>query len=152
MRLGTPDHDVLQVLAQAGGQRDISSFSLWLGVLIVGVVVAGVVLMWVRRRILSDPSGTDAGAGLMANLRRMRDSGEISTQEYDAARKAMATRAAAGMAARGQGQGPDGRGRAGRLAGPVTRGVPERESDARVARTDESGPERGPETGERLDG
>lgn|GEM_PF-2041228 len=83
-------------LAQAGprgGGQDLGSFVVWILVLIVAAIVAGVALLLVRRRILS--SGPDSlGEGLMESLRRARDAGEMTPDEYDAARRAIAARVA----------------------------------------------------------
>ena len=83
-------------LAQAGppgAGQDLGSFVVWILVLIVAAIVAGVVLMLVRRRLLSP--GPDAGGeGLMDSLRRARDAGEMTPEEYDAARRAIAARVA----------------------------------------------------------
>lgn len=65
---------------------------IWVGVLIVVVAVGGGVLLAYRRRILD--KGTQDQAGLLDSLRAMRDSGQITPDEFDAARKRMAARVA----------------------------------------------------------
>lgn len=67
---------------------------LWIGILIVVVVVGGLVLMHVHKRMLKPPSAGPGAAGIMDELRRMRDSGAMTQEEYDAARKAMARKLA----------------------------------------------------------
>ncbi len=65
---------------------------IWVGVLIVVVAVGGGVLLAYRRRILD--KGTQDQGGLLDSLRAMRDSGHITPDEFDAARKRMAARVA----------------------------------------------------------
>jgi hypothetical protein len=63
-----------------------------LGALIVVVVIAGLVIMKVRSSMLS--KGSESDEGIFAGLRAMRDAGELSLEEYDAARKRLAAKAA----------------------------------------------------------
>jgi Zn-dependent protease with chaperone function len=90
---------LLPNLAQAGqnsSQRsgDASAVVAWIAVLIGVVLAGGLVMMWLRRRIfMADASAHQAG-GLMESLRKMRESGQMSQEEYDATRKAMAARLA----------------------------------------------------------
>lgn len=63
-----------------------------LGALIVVVVVAGLIIMKIRASMLS--KGRESDEGIFAGLRAMRDSGELSLDEYDAARKRLAAKAA----------------------------------------------------------
>jgi hypothetical protein len=55
-------------------------------------MIGGMFVMWLRRRLLAADSGSATTEGLMESLRRMRDAGQMSQEEYDAARKAMASR------------------------------------------------------------
>jgi hypothetical protein len=81
---------------KAGSSGDTTRVLLWVGVLIGLTMIGGLLVMWVRRRILTnDTAGND---GLMESLRKLRDSGAISPQEYDATRKAMARRVAGDLA------------------------------------------------------
>lgn len=80
---------------RGGGSRDLGPMMLWLGVLMVIVIGAGLGVMWYRRRVLEADSADAAEHGLMAQLRTMRDEGMISPAEYDAMRKSMARKAAA---------------------------------------------------------
>src|SRR5262245_60570063 len=91
------------------GERLPATF-LWLGVLIAVTIVGYVAIMWFRRRLLAD-DGWQAAESFMQELRRMRDSGEISAAEYDATRKKMAARIAEGALRGGGGRkaGPEGR-------------------------------------------
>lgn len=79
-----------------GATKALAPALLWLGGLIVVVVVAGLVVLKVRSMILARESGAANQEGLLIGLRRMRERGEISQEEYDTARKSMAARAAAG--------------------------------------------------------
>jgi hypothetical protein len=75
------------------GGVDATSIIVWAGVLIAVIMVGGLLLMWLRRRMFMADSMEQAG-GLMESLRKMRDTGQMSQEEYDAARKAMAARVA----------------------------------------------------------
>src|SRR5947207_1776517 len=77
----------------AKGRGDTSSIFVWVAVLIAVIMVGGLLLMWLRRRMFMGESMDQAG-GLMESLRKMRDTGQMSQEEYDAARKAMAARVA----------------------------------------------------------
>lgn len=74
---------------------------IWIGVLIVVVVIGGLVLVHMQRRLLKPPASGPGAAGLMEDLRRMRDTGAMTNEEYDAARKAMARKLAPSGAASG---------------------------------------------------
>jgi hypothetical protein len=75
--------------------RDLGPYLIALGLMILVLMVATVGLLYFRSRVLGGRADSDHGAGLLQNLRAMRDRGEISIEEYDAARRAMVTRAAA---------------------------------------------------------
>jgi hypothetical protein len=75
--------------------RDLGPYLIALGLLILVLMVAAVGLLYFRSRVLASRADSDHGAGLLTSLRAMRDRGEISLEEYDAARHAMAARAAA---------------------------------------------------------
>ena len=67
---------------------------LWVGALIVASLVFGVVVLAMRRRLLS-ASDVSASPGSMLNdLRAMLERGEISRAEYDHTRATIAARAA----------------------------------------------------------
>jgi hypothetical protein len=91
----------LSMLAQAqpAGHRDTSVVVTWVVVLIGVIMVGGLVLMWMRRKIFAAEAAEQQASGLMESLRKMRDSGQMSQEEYDATRKAMATRIAGGSPA-----------------------------------------------------
>ena len=80
----------MSVIAQA---NDLGPALLMLGVLLAIVLSAGGVLIWVRSRTLGS-SGRRGGAGLFEDLGRMRDAGEISDEEYAAAKRSVVDRLA----------------------------------------------------------
>lgn len=80
---------VMTSLAQGG---DPTRVLVWIGVLIVAVVVLFGALMLVKRKLFGRVKDEAADRGLLDDLRAMRDRGEISKEEYDATRKAMAAR------------------------------------------------------------
>ena len=67
------------------------------GAMIVAVMVLGIVILLIRRKLLVKDS--DAASDWLVELRRLHKAGEMSTQEYDAARKALTTRIANGLPA-----------------------------------------------------
>jgi hypothetical protein len=62
-------------------------------VLIAIAMVGGFVWMWLRRRLFQ-PESPAGPATLMEDLRRMRDEGQITQEEYDTIRRNMAARLA----------------------------------------------------------
>lgn len=66
----------------------------WVGVLIVLLVGAGLGVLWFRRKLLSRQDDPGSQGSLMEDLRRMRDRGQLSKEEFDAARRAMTRRLA----------------------------------------------------------
>lgn len=89
----------LAPLAQAGGVRggrgSLTEFFLWLGLAIVAIVAAGLAIAWYRSRVLRG-DGASVQAGLMDDLRAMRDRGELSVEEFDAAKRAIVARFSGG--------------------------------------------------------
>lgn len=66
--------------------QDVARYAVILGIVIVLVIGAGIVLYLVRGRLFGDRrDGVDAG-GMLESLRAMRDRGEISAEEFRAAR------------------------------------------------------------------
>ncbi len=82
-----------------GATKALSPALMWLGALIVVVMIAGLVILKIRESMLARESGRGNDEGLLSGLRRMRDLGEISPEQYDVARKSMAARAATGAGA-----------------------------------------------------
>lgn len=82
---------------QPVGQKDPSQALIdawpYLGGLIVLAIVGGLVILAIRRRLLSK-GHAEADESLMQTLRRMRDHGEISHAEYEASVRSIAHRAA----------------------------------------------------------
>jgi len=93
-------------LAATGNSKvahgDAARVLLWVGALLVLVVVLGMVIVLVRRRTLGE-TGERAEGGMLDELRRMRDRGDLSSEEYDKARASMVARLkGAGAPARGK--------------------------------------------------
>lgn len=78
------------VLAQSSSALDVLP---WIGGLILLVIVGGALVMIVRRRLLSDPA-SPSQAGLAEQLRRLHADGQVSDEEYQRIRRAMADRVA----------------------------------------------------------
>ena len=79
---------------KAGAKSFPTALIVGLGGIIVIVLLAGLAVMALRRRLLIRDSASATQGRLMDDLRAMRDRGEISPQEYDAARATMAARLA----------------------------------------------------------
>jgi|SRR6185295_7846088 len=73
---------------------------LWIGILIVVAILGGLIMMAVRRRILSKDSLDDGTTSLMDQLRAMRDRGQISPEEYEATRRTMREKMARSVSAK----------------------------------------------------
>ncbi len=67
---------------------------LWVAVLIGAVIAASVIVLILRRKLLSPDTAAEDTGSIMESLRAMRDRGEISQDEYDRTRQAMIARAA----------------------------------------------------------
>jgi len=95
------------------GRGDPAALVTWVLVLILAVMALGVAVMVVRRKVLAKENSVADAAGLMESMRRMRDSGQITREEFDAMRRSMARKAKGDGPARGHAAGG-----AGRLASP----------------------------------
>lgn len=84
-------------LAQSaiGGSVISVQVLIWVGALIVAVLILGIIILLIRRKLFT--KDTDTAAGMLADLRRMHKAGELTTAEYDAARKALTARFAANV-------------------------------------------------------
>lgn len=80
-----------ELLAQAP-RTPPSKIFMVVGLLIGAAVVLGLVILLARRRLLGQESASAQQSGLMDQLRRLRDSGEITPEEFDSARKSMVAR------------------------------------------------------------
>lgn len=87
-------HAPMMVLAQTQGQKDPTKLLIWIGIFIVAVVILGVAIMLVRRRVLGNEDSRAGEQGFFDELRAMRDSGKMTEEEYDLARKSLAARLA----------------------------------------------------------
>lgn len=83
------------IAATGGGQfgtAEVIRVLAAIGLVMLLVIVAGAGLMVLRRRVTA--RDTDGHESLMQDLRAMRDSGAMSQEEYDLARKKLAARIA----------------------------------------------------------
>lgn len=81
--------DVIATLAQntpKGKQTSITEILVVVGALIVAVVGLGLVIMFLRRRMLAQDATAWGQVGVMEELRQLRDSGQLSPEEFDAAK------------------------------------------------------------------
>src|SRR5438045_4258179 len=67
--------------------HESSSLVIVVGGLIGAVVVLGVILLAARARLLAKDAEEGTAGSLLEQLRGMRDRGEVSQAEYDAAKK-----------------------------------------------------------------
>ena len=88
---GTAMYTPIEMLAQTARSSPSQIFFV-VGLLIGAAVVLGLVILLVRRKMLGKESGGAEEAGLMDQLRHLRDSGEITPEEFYAARKSMVAR------------------------------------------------------------
>ncbi len=72
---------------------EFGEYLLWIGVCLGVVTLASLAVLWYRRRVLGS-AGMDVHAGLLDELRAMKNRGEISEEEFNATKHAMAARAA----------------------------------------------------------
>ncbi|MFG0283387.1 MAG: hypothetical protein ACF8R7_03105 [Phycisphaerales bacterium JB039] len=79
-------------LGQTGGSAALPRLLVSLGLMIAAVVVLGVILVALRRRLLAPQR--DQPAGMFEDLRRMLKEGRITQEEYDAVRRRVASRIA----------------------------------------------------------
>ena len=71
----------------------------WIGVLIAVTIIAGLALIQYRRRVLAAEAEDAGGQGILEMLRRARDRGEMTEQEFQTARKRLVGEMAARMKA-----------------------------------------------------
>mgnify|MGYP001041347919 CR=1 FL=1 len=82
------------VLAQAspGSGGDVGRFLAWIGILIVVVVLGTIVLLMLRKRLDTHRNQADDGYSTMEEMRAMVARGDMSQEEFDKVRKAMAAK------------------------------------------------------------
>ena len=68
---------------------------LWVVILIAVVLLGAIGIFALRRSMFSDPSRKADDAGLMEEMRRMVQRGEMTQDEYDQARRAIIEKAKA---------------------------------------------------------
>lgn len=71
----------------------LTEYLVWVGASIAVVVLATLCILAYRRRILG-PSQSEIQTGLLDELREMRNRGDITEEEFNATKRAMAARAA----------------------------------------------------------
>ena len=76
---------------QAGTAAGLTRILIPVAALIVLAVLGGLGVLAVRRRMLAKDTAADQG-GLLDDLRAMRDRGQITPEEFDAARKSIAAK------------------------------------------------------------
>jgi hypothetical protein len=60
----------------------------------IGLVIAlGLIILLVRRRLFTPAMGDDPGMGILSSLKAARDRGDMSQDEYEQAKRVLATRA-----------------------------------------------------------
>ena len=89
--------DAVHPLLAKATQGDVL---LWVGILVVVVVVGGIGILAIRRRLLAKDDGSANSAGFLEELRAMHRRGEISTEEFEATRRAMTAKIKASLAAK----------------------------------------------------
>ncbi|MAC76381.1 MAG: hypothetical protein CMJ22_12545 [Phycisphaerae bacterium] len=79
---------VLFAQSTQGADRLFADILPWLGILVVIILLGGGLALFLRRRFATIREGVTPGFTL-ADLRRMRDSGEISEEEFTTAKSRM---------------------------------------------------------------
>jgi len=78
---------LIGLIALAQEKQDLNAMFVNLGIVVALVLVAGVVMLMVRKRIFAAGLDDETGGSMFEDLRRMRDAGEISIEEYEYLRK-----------------------------------------------------------------
>lgn len=86
------EHAPLWLAATNDATRSIMSAVGWILLILIVAVVLFVVALWAKGKWFGTPERQDYGEGLaggftVGDLRRMRDSGEISDEEFERARE-----------------------------------------------------------------
>ncbi|MFB0986518.1 MAG: SHOCT domain-containing protein [Phycisphaerales bacterium] len=78
----------MTVLLAQDAERLFAETLPWIGLLVILILLGGGVAIWLRKRMAVN--GDDSSAGfILADLRRMRDQGEISSEEFESAKSKM---------------------------------------------------------------
>jgi len=85
---------MMGTIAQQVSRQDLNRFLVTIAVLIGVVLVAGFVLVLVRKRFLNAGDEHVMAGSIFDDLRRMRDAGEVSEVEYEYLRRCIAAKAA----------------------------------------------------------
>ncbi|MBL0926132.1 MAG: SHOCT domain-containing protein [Phycisphaerales bacterium] len=87
------------VAQQAASARrpDVGPVLLWLAVLLGLVLAAGLAVLYLRTRLLGKDAGPGAGGLTLGELRKLRDAGRITEEEFGRARDAVIGGASAGV-------------------------------------------------------
>lgn len=83
--------------AQGPSNTDVMRVMMWIGVMIALLVLVGAGIMMYRKRMFGAESQIDAAGSMFDELRRLHREGLMSQEEYDIARKKVATRASEAM-------------------------------------------------------
>jgi hypothetical protein len=76
------------VLLAQDAERLFAETLPWIGLLAIFILLGGGIAIWLRKRMAVN--GDDSSAGfILADLRRMRDQGEISPEEFESAKSKM---------------------------------------------------------------
>ncbi len=78
--------------AQAAGAGGATQIAVWAVVLMIASIVGFWAALWIRKRALGDAETSDEGLTLGA-LRTMHNRGELTDEEFEAARAAIVSRA-----------------------------------------------------------
>ena len=82
------------MLLLLAAEKSITPYATWIGVMIGALVIAALVLLIFRRRVLAKDSG-GVSAGMLDELRAMLQRGDLTQEEFDAAKAAMVAKLAA---------------------------------------------------------
>jgi hypothetical protein len=102
MQMCSPTLAMIVAASQAQASGGAPRVLAWVGVLIVLVLAGAVAVLLIRRRVLGSQGTGEGAESLMQSLRRLRDEGRMTPEEYEAARRSMAKRVSASMSQRAE--------------------------------------------------
>ncbi|MEZ6234882.1 MAG: SHOCT domain-containing protein [Phycisphaerales bacterium] len=76
-----------------GGRGDPIDVIIWVGALILAVTAAGLIVMAIRKHLLSRENQSNQAGGMLDQLRTMHARGEVSDAEFQAARASLLAKA-----------------------------------------------------------